>query len=228
MDNFENGLGKNRKFGLNKEDGPDKRAIDINLVLKKLETQLKNKPNDEILAKCQSVLDRLADKYEGKCTNKQISRMYKIQGKIFKYSGEKKLAKKYKYQAQESCKNHSLRRALLIVFLVVFAIAAISCFVIEQGAQEQRVVSNLSKCLEKASVSAQFGDGDEKELSIKCYKENKTNDAEEKIKELQEMIKEEQKNKREEEYMRQQAQENEKVVNCNTVYSGYSAYASCY
>lgn len=237
MDDYENGLGKNRKFGFDKEDGPDKTAIDVDLILKKLEVQLKKKPRKEALMRCQNILDKLANKYEDKCTKKQLSRMYRIQGKIFKYSGEKKLAKSYKYRAQESRKDYGLRRGLAVCFIAVLVIAAIICFFNEQEMQKQRTAASLKKCLEKASIEVYFSGNDEKELSIKCYKENKTDDAEEKIKELQEQInrsqqeklKEEQKREKDEEYMKQYILEKEKNnIHCSTTYNRYSAYTDCY
>lgn len=231
------GLGKNRKFGFDKEDGPNKRTIDIDLILEKLETQLKKKPERDILVKCQDILDKLADKYNGKCTKKQLSRMYKIQGKIFEYSGEKKLAKRYKYQAQESRKDYGLRKDLFIVFIVIGIIIVVICLFMGLEDEKRREQDKLEKCLEQASARATFSGDSENELSIKCYREHKVDNSEAKIKELQEKanrsqqekMREEQKQEKDEEYVKQYMLEQEKKrVHCNTTYNGYSADTNCY
>lgn len=252
MDSYD-GLGKNRKFGFDKEDGPNKRAIDIDSILEKLETQLKKKPERDILVKCQNILDKLADKYNGKCTKKQLSRMYKIQGKIYEYTGEKKLAKNYKNQAQEARKNHELRRNLFITFVIVGVLGAIFAYFAEQSATEARTKEKIEKCIDiayasaldvKNGISAEYEELREYEYSkvslessIKCYEEYKTSDSEKHIKELKELLQAAETDylnykrqlEKDSDYLKQYMLEKEKNnIHCNTTYNGYSADTNCY
>ena len=93
------GLGSERKYGLDREDSPSKRSDKIDDVLDKLDDHLKDGISRGQLEKCQRVLDKLADHYKDSCSKYQLSRMDKIQAKIYKISGEDKLARRTKKAA---------------------------------------------------------------------------------------------------------------------------------
>ena len=119
------GLGSERKYGLDREDSPSKRSDKIDDVLDKLDDHLKDGISHGQVENFQRVLDKLADQYKDSCSKSQLSRMYKIQAKIYKISGEDKLARRTKKAAVGVKRN---KKAIALLCAVLILLCGLSVF----------------------------------------------------------------------------------------------------
>lgn len=148
------GLGSERKYGLDREDSPSKRSDKIDDVLDKLDDHLKDGISRGQLEKCQRVLDKLADQYKDSCSKSQLSRMYKIQAKIYKISGEDKLARRTKKAAVGVKRNKKAIALLCAVLILLCGLSVFGYLYYDGEIREANEAKLLRVCNERADEDA--------------------------------------------------------------------------
>lgn len=148
------GLGSERKYGLDREDSPSKRSDKIDDVLDKLDDHLKDEISHDQLEKCQRVLDKLADQYKDSCSKSQLSRMYKIQAKIYKLSGEDKLARKTEKAAVGVKRNKKTIALLCVVLVLLCGLSIFGYLYYDSEIREANEAKLLRECNERADKDA--------------------------------------------------------------------------
>lgn len=148
------GLGSERKYGLDRENSPSKRSDKIDDVLDKLDDHLKDVISQDQLEKYQRVLDKLADQYKDSCSKSQLSRMYKIQAKIYKISGEDKLARRTKKAAVGVKRNKKMIAVLGIVLILLCGLSVLGYLYYDGEIREANETKLLRECNERADKDA--------------------------------------------------------------------------
>lgn len=148
------GLGSERKYGLDREDSPSKRSDKINDVLDKLDDHLKYEISHDQLEKYQRILDKLADEYKGSCSKSQLSRMYRIQARIYKISGEDKLARKTKKAAASVKRNKKMIALLCAVLILLCGLSVFGYLYYDGEIREANEAKLLRECNERADKDA--------------------------------------------------------------------------